>query len=78
MTEYRRQAAFTLACAGMLVFGVVLTSLGAVLPEITERFGVTKAAAGCDWGGSGVWNEIDSPRALAAASVERRPRACIH
>lgn len=46
MTEYRRRAAFTLACAGMLVFGVVLTSLGAVLPEITERFGVSKAAAG--------------------------------
>jgi len=46
MTEDRRRAAFTLACAGMLVFGVVLTSLGAVLPEITERFGVTKAAAG--------------------------------
>ncbi|HET9439785.1 MAG TPA: MFS transporter [Longimicrobiales bacterium] len=46
MTAYRRRAAFTLACAGMLVFGVVLTSLGAVLPEITERFGVSKAAAG--------------------------------
>ncbi len=46
MTEYRRGAAFGLACAGMLVFGVVLTSLGAVLPEITERFGVSKAAAG--------------------------------
>jgi fucose permease len=30
----------------MLVFGVVLTSLGAVLPEITERFGVSKAEAG--------------------------------
>ena len=46
MTEYRRQAAFTLACAGMLVFGIVLTSLGAILPEITERFGVSKAEAG--------------------------------
>ncbi|HEU5208919.1 MAG TPA: MFS transporter [Longimicrobiales bacterium] len=46
MTEYRRGAAFGLACAGMLVFGVVLTSLGAVLPEITERFGVSKAEAG--------------------------------
>lgn len=46
MTGYRRGAAFALACAGMLVFGVVLTSLGAVLPEITERFGVSKAAAG--------------------------------
>ncbi len=46
MSEYRRGAAFTLACAGMLVFGVVLTSLGAILPEITERFGVSKAEAG--------------------------------
>lgn len=46
MTEVGRRAAFALACAGMLVFGVVLTSLGAVLPEIMDRFGVTKAAAG--------------------------------
>jgi fucose permease len=46
MNEYRRRAAFTLACAGMLVFGIVLTSLGAILPEITERFGVSKAEAG--------------------------------
>lgn len=46
MSEYRRRAAFGLACAGMLVFGIVLTSLGAILPEITERFGVSKAEAG--------------------------------
>ncbi len=46
MNEYRRRAAFMLACAGMLVFGIVLTSLGAILPEITTRFGVSKAEAG--------------------------------
>jgi fucose permease len=46
MNEYRRRAAFMLACAGMLVFGIVLTSLGAILPEITARFGVSKAEAG--------------------------------
>ena len=46
MNESGRRAAFTLACAGMLVFGVVLTSLGAILPEISDRFGVSKAEAG--------------------------------
>jgi fucose permease len=46
MNEYGRRAAFALACAGMLVFGIVLTSLGAILPEITTRFGVSKAEAG--------------------------------
>ncbi len=30
----------------MLTFGVVLTTLGAVLPSVIERFGLEKAAAG--------------------------------
>lgn len=46
MTDYNRRAVFAIACAGMLVFGIVLTSLGAILPEITARYGVNKAQAG--------------------------------
>ncbi|HEX6062768.1 MAG TPA: MFS transporter, partial [Longimicrobiales bacterium] len=46
MNNYNRRAVFALACMGMLVFGIVLTSLGAILPEITARFAVSKAAAG--------------------------------
>ena len=46
MNNYNRRGVFALACMGMLVFGIVLTSLGAILPEITTRFAVSKAAAG--------------------------------
>lgn len=41
-----RRVLFACACLGMLTFGVVLTTLGAVLPSIVERFGIDKAAAG--------------------------------
>src|SRR5206468_369605 len=34
------------ACLAILTFGIVLTTLGAVLPSIIERFGIDKAAAG--------------------------------
>jgi fucose permease len=34
------------ACLGLLTFGIVLTTLGAVLPSIIERFGIDKAQAG--------------------------------
>jgi fucose permease len=37
---------FALSCLGMLTFGIVLTTLGAVLPSVIERFGIDKAAAG--------------------------------
>jgi hypothetical protein len=30
----------------MLAFGIVLTTLGAVLPSLVERFGIDKSAAG--------------------------------
>lgn len=46
MTEYNRRAVFAVACAGMLLFGIVLTTLGAILPEIITRFDVSKANAG--------------------------------
>jgi MFS transporter, FHS family, glucose/mannose:H+ symporter len=37
---------FACACLGMLTFGIVLTTLGAVLPSIMTRFAIDKAAAG--------------------------------
>lgn len=41
-----RRALFVISCLGMLTFGIVLTTLGAVLPSVIERFGIDKAAAG--------------------------------
>lgn len=41
-----RGVLFTVACLGMLAFGIVLTTLGAVLPSLVERFGLDKSAAG--------------------------------
>lgn len=42
----QRRAVFACACVGMLTFGIVLTTLGAVLPGVVERFGIDKAQAG--------------------------------
>lgn len=41
-----RRTLFAIACLGLLTFGIVFTTLGAVLPEVTERFGLGKTAAG--------------------------------
>ena len=41
-----RRTLFAVACLGMLAFGIVLTTLGAVLPSVIERFGIDTAAAG--------------------------------
>jgi len=41
-----RRVLFAIACLGMLAFGIVLTTLGAVLPSVIERFGIDKAVAG--------------------------------
>ncbi len=46
MSESSRRVLFVCACLGMLTFGIVLTTLGAVLPSIIERFGLDKAQAG--------------------------------
>jgi fucose permease len=45
-TPVIRRAVFAVACAAMLVFGIVITLLGAVLPELVGRFGIDKASAG--------------------------------
>ena len=41
-----RRTLFAIACLGMLAFGIVLTTLGAVLPSVIERFGIDTAVAG--------------------------------
>jgi fucose permease len=41
-----RRVLFAIACFGMLAFGIVLTTLGAVLPSVIQRFGIDTAAAG--------------------------------
>jgi FHS family glucose/mannose:H+ symporter-like MFS transporter len=46
MTVSTRRALFVCACLGLLAFGIVLTTLGSVLPSIIERFGIDKAQAG--------------------------------
>ena len=43
---YDRRQVFAAACLGMAVFGIVLTTVGALLPSVIERFGVDKAHAG--------------------------------
>ena len=41
-----RRALFIIACLGLLTFGIVMTTLGAVLPRVIEHFGIGKASAG--------------------------------
>ena len=41
-----RRSLFVLCCLGMLTFGIVLTTIGAVLPSVIVRFGIDKVAAG--------------------------------
>jgi fucose permease len=41
-----RRSVLAAAYLGMLIFGIVLTTLGAVLPSVIQRFGIDKAAAG--------------------------------
>ncbi|HET6568525.1 MAG TPA: MFS transporter, partial [Rhodothermales bacterium] len=43
---YDRKLVFTAACLGMLVFGVVMTTLGTILPAVIERFDIDMARAG--------------------------------
>jgi len=41
-----RRTLFVIASVGLLTFGIVLTTLGAVLPLVIDRFGIGRAAAG--------------------------------
>jgi FHS family glucose/mannose:H+ symporter-like MFS transporter len=46
MTRYRHRLVFAAACMGMLIFGIAVTTLGAVLPSVIARFGLGRASAG--------------------------------
>jgi MFS transporter, FHS family, glucose/mannose:H+ symporter len=46
LSSYRHRMVFSAACMGMLIFGIVLTALGSVLPSVIERFGIARASAG--------------------------------
>jgi len=46
MNAYRHRQVFAAACVGMLLFGIVLTTLGAVLPSIIQRLGLDRTEAG--------------------------------
>ena len=41
-----RRTLFAIACLGLLTFGIVFTTLGAVLPEVIVRFDIGKRSAG--------------------------------
>ena len=41
-----RRTLFAVACLGMLTFGIVLTTLGSLLPSLVARFGIGKGDAG--------------------------------
>jgi MFS family permease len=43
---YNRNLVFAAACAGILLFGIGLISLGALLNEIILKYGITQVAAG--------------------------------
>ena len=45
-STYRRNVVFAAACVGILVFGIVFTTLGAILPSLIDRFDVDMARAG--------------------------------
>lgn len=46
MNDDSRKHVFAAACLGMLVFGIVMTVLGTILPSLIERFAVDKTVAG--------------------------------
>lgn len=46
MDKKQQKLLFASACLGMLLFGITLTTLGAILPEIIQRFEISKTDAG--------------------------------
>lgn len=46
MKDSQHNLLFASACLGMLLFGITLTTLGAILPEIILRFEISKTNAG--------------------------------
>jgi MFS family permease len=46
ISKYRFWPVFTAACLGMLLFGIVIISLGSILPFVIEKFQLSKIQAG--------------------------------
>lgn len=44
--KFHRGYVFSAACIGMLLFGVVMISLGSILPEVTDKFQMNEAKTG--------------------------------
>jgi FHS family glucose/mannose:H+ symporter-like MFS transporter len=44
--EYRKRLIFRSACAGMLLFGIVLISLGSITPDLREKLALNDLSAG--------------------------------
>ncbi len=44
--NYHFHKVFAAACVGMLLFGIVLISLGSILPELLNRYGLSEIQAG--------------------------------
>jgi fucose permease len=45
-SNYHKGYVFTAACIGMLLFGIVMISLGSILPELTEKFQLNEVGTG--------------------------------
>ena len=58
----------------MLVFGIVLTTLGAVLPSVIERFGLAISVLGSSSGGFSGSKVLVSVGLSAAAVGARKAR----
>jgi MFS family permease len=46
ISKYSFWSVFTAACLGMLLFGIVIISLGSILPSVIEKFDLNKIQAG--------------------------------
>lgn len=46
VSAYRHRTLFAAACVGMLLVGIVMTTLGAVLPSVTHQLGIDRTAGG--------------------------------
>ena len=43
---YKRKQVFAAACIGLLLFGIMLITLGSILPSLTSKFMMNKISSG--------------------------------
>lgn len=46
MSHFNRRSVFIAACAGILIFGIVMAALGALLPAVIPKYGLDNSAVG--------------------------------